>query len=89
MFSLILKRILWMIPTLWAISLISFALIQLPPGDYLTSYVTALAETGEPVAEEQVEALRPALYGPVSQVAQQYAALRLRAAGHGIVFAPP
>ncbi len=58
MFSLILKRILWMIPTLWAISLISFALIQLPPGDYLTSYVTALAETGEPVAEEQVEALR-------------------------------
>ena len=37
MFSLILKRILWMIPTLWAISLISFALIQLPPGDYLTS----------------------------------------------------
>ena len=58
MFSLILKRILWMIPTLWAISLISFALIKLPPGDYLTSYVTALAETGEPVAEEQVEALR-------------------------------
>jgi peptide/nickel transport system permease protein len=49
---------LWMIPTLFAISFISFALIQLPPGDYLTSYVTALAETGEPVAEEQVEALR-------------------------------
>ncbi len=47
-----------MIPTLFAISFISFALIQLPPGDYLTSYVTALAETGEPVAEEQVEALR-------------------------------
>ncbi len=47
-----------MIPTLFAISFISFALIQLPPGDYLTSYVTARAETGEPVAEEQVEALR-------------------------------
>jgi len=58
MFNLILKRMLWMIPTLFAISFISFALIQLPPGDYLTSYVTALAETGEPVAEEQVEALR-------------------------------
>ena len=58
MFHLILKRMLWMIPTLFAISIISFALIQLPPGDYLTSYVTALAETGEPVAEEQVEALR-------------------------------
>ena len=47
MFHLILKRLLWMIPTLFAISFISFALIQLPPGDYLTSYVTALAETGE------------------------------------------
>jgi len=55
---LILKRLLWMIPTLFAISFISFGLIQLPPGDYLSSYITALAETGEPVAEEQVAALR-------------------------------
>ncbi len=47
-----------MVPTLLAISFISFALIQLPPGDYLTSYITALEETGESVAEEQVEALR-------------------------------
>jgi len=55
---LILKRLLWMIPTLFSISFISFGLIQLPPGDYLSSYITALAETGEPVAEEQVAALR-------------------------------
>ncbi len=47
-----------MIPTLLAISFISFALIQLPPGDYLTSYITALEESGETVAEEQVAALR-------------------------------
>ncbi len=58
MFHLILKRLLWMVPTLFAISFISFALIQLPPGDYLTSYITALEETGETVAEEQVAALR-------------------------------
>ena len=58
MIHLILKRLLWMIPTLFAISFISFGLIQLPPGDYLSSYITALAETGEPVAEEQVAALR-------------------------------
>ena len=58
MIHLILKRLLWMMPTLLAISFISFALIQLPPGDYLTSYITALEETGESVAEEQVEALR-------------------------------
>ena len=58
MFTLIVRRVLWMLPTLWIISLVSFALIQLPPGDYLTSYVTALEETGETVSLEQVEALR-------------------------------
>lgn len=58
MFALILSRVLWMFPTLWIISLVSFALIQLPPGDYLTSYITALEETGETVSMEQVEALR-------------------------------
>ena len=58
MFTLIVRRVLWMLPTLWIISLVSFALIQLPPGDFLTSYVTALEETGETVSLEQVEALR-------------------------------
>ena len=47
-----------MIPTLLVISIISFSIIQLPPGDYLTSYIAALEETGETVAAEQVEALR-------------------------------
>ena len=58
MIAIILRRLGWMVPTLVAISFVSFALIQLPPGDYLTSYITALEETGEPVAEDQVEALR-------------------------------
>jgi peptide/nickel transport system permease protein len=57
-FALILQRILWMIPTLFIISLISFTIIQLPPGDYLTSYIAALEETGESVTEQQVAALR-------------------------------
>jgi len=58
MFLLILRRLLWMIPTLVVISIISFAIIQLPPGDYLTSYIAALAETGETVDAAEVEALR-------------------------------
>jgi peptide/nickel transport system permease protein len=58
MLKLIGKRILLMIPTLIIISMISFAIIQLPPGDYLTSYITALSETGDTVSQEQVEALR-------------------------------
>ena len=58
MLLLILRRLFWMIPTLVIISIISFAIIQLPPGDYLTSYIAALAESGETVDEEQIEALR-------------------------------
>ena len=58
MFNLIIKRILWIIPTLLVISMLSFLLIQLPPGDYLTSYISALEETGETVDAELVEALR-------------------------------
>ncbi len=55
---LIFKRLLWMIPTLLVISIISFIIIQLPPGDYLTSYITALQMQGDQVSEDQVEALR-------------------------------
>ena len=58
MFVLILRRLFWMVPTLLAISVLSFIIIQLPPGDYLTSYISALQETGETVSMEQVAALR-------------------------------
>src|SRR5262245_26168036 len=47
-----------MIPTILVISVISFAIIQLPPGDYLTSYIAALGESGETVDEAQAAALR-------------------------------
>jgi len=58
MAGLILRRLLWMIPTLFIISIISFAIIQLPPGDYLTSYVAGLSETGETVSEVEAANLR-------------------------------
>lgn len=58
MLTLIARRLLWMVPTLLIISIISFAIIQLPPGDYLTSYIAALSETGETVDEEEIAALK-------------------------------
>ena len=42
----LLKRILQSIPILIGISIISFAIIQLPPGDYLTTYVNNLRSQG-------------------------------------------
>lgn len=58
MFQLIVNRLIWTVPTLLLISIVSFTIIQLPPGDYLTSYISALEESGRTVEEERVAALR-------------------------------
>jgi peptide/nickel transport system permease protein len=53
----ILRRTLLTIPTIIVISIISFTLIQLPPGDWLTTHIARLAETGERLDEEEIQAL--------------------------------
>ena len=53
----IIKRVLYMIPTLFIISLISFTIIQLPPGDFLTSYVAQLRAQGEDLDAQAIHAL--------------------------------
>src|SRR3712207_2576356 len=54
----ILRRVLLFIPTLIAISIVTFAIIQLPPGDFLTSYVAQLSAQGESVDNAAIQALR-------------------------------
>ena len=51
-------RLLGMIPTLAMISVIVFTVIQLPPGDIVTSTLDRLAATGVEVSAEQVQNLR-------------------------------
>lgn len=58
MIAYIIRRILLMIPTLIAISIISFIIIQLPPGDFLTTYVAQLSASGETVDQAELEALK-------------------------------
>ena len=58
MLSYIFKRFLYMIPTLILTSILVFALIELPPGDYLESYVNELLAAGETVDPKQIEFLR-------------------------------
>jgi len=58
MFQYVLRRILYMIPTLILIAVVSFIIIQLPPGDFLTSYIAQLSQTGETVDEATIAALR-------------------------------
>src|SRR5436309_13665979 len=47
MLSYIVHRILIMIPTLIAISIVIFTIINLPPGDYFSTYIAELQSTGE------------------------------------------
>ncbi|MEM7212459.1 MAG: ABC transporter permease [Pseudomonadota bacterium] len=58
MIGYIIRRILIMIPTLLAISMIVFIIIELPPGDYLESYVAELQAQGESVDPQEIEFLR-------------------------------
>lgn len=46
MLAYIFRRLVVMIPTLFLISIITFIIIQLPPGDFFTTLQTQLAETG-------------------------------------------
>ena len=52
------RRALLAIFTVWAISVLSFAIIQLPPGDYVTSYIAQMAAMGSVVSDEEAESLR-------------------------------
>ncbi|MFQ5785001.1 MAG: ABC transporter permease [Alphaproteobacteria bacterium] len=65
------RRVLIMIPTLLAISLITFVIIQLPPGDYLTTYIAELQAQGENVNMAKVEFLRQQ-YGFDRPMHEQY-----------------
>ena len=52
------KRLLWMLPFLVAVSFLSFVLIQLPPGDYVTTYIATLAASNEVVDQNTAAELR-------------------------------
>ena len=58
MVRFIAHRLLLMVPTVFAISILSFMIVQLPPGDFVTTVVAALEESGEPLAKEEEAILR-------------------------------
>jgi peptide/nickel transport system permease protein len=58
MVAFILRRALLAIPTLIFISFISFVIIQLPPGDYVTAYAAQLRQAGEYISLTQEAIMR-------------------------------
>lgn len=57
MLGYIVRRLIVMLPTIVVISIVSFVLIKLPPGDFLTSYVASLEAGGESVDDATLVAL--------------------------------
>ena len=62
------RRIVYLIPTLLIVSIIAFAVIQLPPGDFLASLISSAVES---VDQAQVDALRQR-YGLDEPIYVQY-----------------
>jgi peptide/nickel transport system permease protein len=71
MLPYIAKRLFWALPTLFAISIVVFVIIQLPPGDYLSALIANMREAGENVDMAQIESLRSE-YGLDQPVIVQY-----------------
>ena len=71
MIRYIASRLMTMVLTLVAISVLVFAIIQLPPGDYLTSYIAEIQAQGEQVTADKIAFLREE-YGLDKPLWQQY-----------------
>src|SRR5271165_422392 len=71
MLSYIVHRILIMIPTLVAISIVIFTIINLPPGNYFTTYIAELQGSGEKADLAKIEFLEHE-YGFDRPLWQQY-----------------
>ena len=71
MLSYITKRLAIMIPTLFLVSIIAFIVIQLPPGDFVTSMIASATAQGQTLDENQIETYR-LRYGLGEPIYMQY-----------------
>src|SRR6202521_5860892 len=72
MVNYIVRRLMLAVLTVWAISVLSFMIIHLPPGDYVTSYIASMSASGSAVSEGEAQALREQL-GLDKPITVQYA----------------
>lgn len=71
MLSYIVRRVVILIPMLVVLSIVSFIIIQLPPGDYLSTYIQQLEATGQQFNEAEIARLK-SQYGLDDSVYVQY-----------------
>jgi peptide/nickel transport system permease protein len=71
MIAFLVRRLFLAILTVWAVSVLSYLVIQLPPGDYITSYIAQMSASGSAVSEQEAQMLREQ-YGLDQPVYIQY-----------------
>jgi peptide/nickel transport system permease protein len=71
MLTYVLKRVLFMIPTLIAVSIVAFMLIQLPPGDFVTTLAAQMSQMGDTIDPTTLAMLREK-YGLNEPIWKQY-----------------
>ena len=57
MLSYIIYRLFQLVPLLVLVSVLTFAIIELPPGDYLSTYVIRLEQSGTRISQEEIDRL--------------------------------
>lgn len=67
----IIKRLLMIIPFVFVLTVVTFVIIQLPPGDFLTTQIEAMRAQGLEVQEEQI-AILERQYGLDKSMYAQY-----------------
>src|SRR2546428_12918741 len=71
MLSYIVRRVFLLIPTIFVISVISFIIIQLPPGDFLTAQIAVLQSQGQLIDQSVIDAMQQQ-YGLDQPIYVQY-----------------
>lgn len=58
MLAYLVRRLILAVLTTWAVSVLAYVVIELPPGDYITSYIAQMSSSGSFVSAQEAEALR-------------------------------
>ena len=58
MIAFVVRRMILAILTSLAVSVLAYVVIELPPGDYITSYIAQMSSSGSFVSAQEAEALR-------------------------------
>src|SRR5512134_460198 len=58
MLAYLVRRLILAVLTSFAVSVLAYVVIELPPGDYITSYIAQMSSSGSFVSAQEADALR-------------------------------